>query len=73
MELIDKLNQTIKLLDEIEAYGNELVNRLTDVNYRISDIEHKIENEKLKTNQCYRVVQRLKDLRIERRKKKKYI
>lgn len=64
----EKVQEVCKLLDEMDSYIETLQDSLNNVNYRICDLEHLIEYNKLKTNQCYRVIQELHRLRLERRR-----
>lgn len=57
----------IEQFDAIDSYNHSLIDKLTNVNHRISDLEHMIENNKLNTAQCYRAINHLRILRKERR------
>lgn len=70
MNVKEKIIEVSKILDEIENYNNTLQDLLSNVDQRICDLMHFIEYNKLKTNQCYRVVRELHKLRLERRKVK---
>lgn len=64
----EKIKEVCSILDELDNYIATLNDSLTNINYKICDLEHLIEYNKLKTNQCYRVVQELHRLRLERRR-----
>lgn len=64
----DKIIEVSKLLDELDKYDDNLSNMLSNVDSKICDLMHLIENNVLRTNQCYRVIRELHKLRLERRK-----
>lgn len=68
MNVKDKINDVIVILNEIDTYDSALSDNLSLVDSKICDLLHLIENNTLKTNQCYRVIKELHNLRIERRK-----
>lgn len=68
IEVLEKLIMAINLLNEVEGYSNTLDNSLTEVNRKQQDLLHLIEKNKLKTNECYRVIKELHNVRVERRK-----
>lgn len=47
MEVLEKITQAIKLLQEIEKYKEELPTLQQEVDYRLSDLLHKIENDEM--------------------------
>lgn len=64
----EKIIEASKILDDLEEYDSGLSESLSKVDSKICDLMHLIECNKLKTNQCYRVIQELHKLRLERRK-----
>lgn len=64
----DKIIEVSKMLDELDEYDDSLSSSLSTVDSKICDLMHLIENNTLKTNQCYRTVRELHKLRLERRK-----
>lgn len=68
MNILDKVIEANKILDEIDEYDKQLSDLLSTVDSKLCDLYHTIENNKLKTNQCYRIVQEIHKLRLERRK-----
>lgn len=64
----DKIIEVSKMLDELDEYDDSLSSSLSTVDSKICDLMHLIENNMLKTNQCYRVIRELHKLRLERRK-----
>lgn len=67
---LQKLTEAIKLLNEIEEYKNGLFDQLSEQDKKLSDLYHIIENQKLNTAQCYRIVKEIKNQRQIRRKVK---
>lgn len=68
IDILDKIVNICNELDTIEEYNNGLSDALSNVDSRLSDLYHYIETNKLKTNQCYRVVQEMRKVLVERRK-----
>lgn len=66
--MIEEITSAIKLLNEVDEYKENLVNRLSDQDKKISDLYHLIENTKPTTGQCYRIVKELKK-QLELRRK----
>lgn len=67
MDVKEKIIQVIDILDELEEYDSTLADKLSICDSKISDLYHIIEMNKLKTNECYRIVQELKKVLCERR------
>ena len=68
MNVRDKIRDVISILNEVDIYDSTLSDSLSLVDSKICDLMHLIENKTLKTNQCYRVIKELHNLRLERRK-----
>ena len=68
MNILNKIVEVSKLLDELDDYAIGLSEGLSNVDSKLCDLYHLIENDKLRTKQCYRVVQEIHKLRKERRK-----
>lgn len=68
MDILEKVLNICKELDAIEDYDNGLSESLSNADSRLSDLYHYIEMNKLKTNQCYRIVQEMRKVLVERRK-----
>lgn len=68
MEIIDKVKEVSELMNELQSYTNNLNSNLQVVDFKINDLLHLIESEKLDTKACYRIIKELKNVRIERRK-----
>lgn len=67
MEVLEKITQAIKLLQEIEKYKEELPTLQQEVDYRLSDLLHKIENDSLNAPQSCKIVKEIKKQRLIRR------
>ena len=70
MEMVESIQKSCEMLNEIEEYSQSLNDRLSEYDLRTADILHLIENEKLNSSQCWRVLKELKEIRNERRKVK---
>lgn len=68
MDVLEKLTDSIKILNEVDEYKDSLVDRLSEQDKKLSDLLHYIENNKLSTAQCYRIVKEIKKQREIRRK-----
>lgn len=68
MNVIESVKSISNDLDNLQNYFETLNNDLSQVDSKICDIMHYIENNKIKTKGCYRLIQELSKLRIERRK-----
>jgi hypothetical protein len=66
--ILDKILQVIQLLNEIDEYDEEIPKLQSNVDSRLSDVYHYIENNTLKTAECYRATRLIHDLRQERRR-----
>lgn len=68
MNVKDKIIESIELLDEIDNYNDSLNDQLSECDSKLSDLYHYIETNKLKTNECYRMIQELRKVLLARRK-----
>lgn len=64
----EKIIEACKILDEVDHYNNSLEDKLKYVSGKQQDLLHLIESNKLKTNECYRVIKELHNVRLERRR-----
>lgn len=71
MEYLDEIKQVIELLDNIDDKYNSLAERDSEVDSKISDVYHYIENTTMNSKNSYRVVKELKTLLQQRRELKK--
>lgn len=70
MEIIDSIVSVIEKLNEIDNYIDSLTNKQSMLDEKTQDLLHYIENNKVSTFGCYRLIKELKEIRIERRKVK---
>ncbi len=67
MEVMEKLTEANKLLDELEIYFDELPGKQSRVDSELSDLYHYIENNSLNASQSCKIVKQIKAKRLERR------
>lgn len=65
--IIEKINQVIKLLDEIDSMIETQPTEIQNIDYQLSDYLHLIENNELNESASVGVVKKIHDLRIARR------
>ena len=70
MDIMNKLTQSINLLNEVDEYGSTLVSKLSELDSKEQDLLHYIENNKINILWCYRMVREIKTIREARRKVK---
>lgn len=68
MDVLEELKNAINILNKVDEYKDSLVDKLSEQDKRLSDLEHYIEENKLSTNQCYRMIKEIKKQREIRRK-----
>lgn len=68
MDVLEELKNAINILNKVDEYKDTLVDKLSEQDKRLSDLEHYIEENKLSTNQCYRMIKEIKKQREIRRK-----
>lgn len=68
MNVIEELKDIVDKIDKLDIYDSGLSQQLSAVDEKIQDLLHYIENNKINILWCYRMVNQLKQLRIERRK-----
>ena len=68
MNVLEELKSAISILNKVDEYKDSLVDKLSEQDKRLSDLEHYIEENKLSTNQCYRMIKEIKKQREIRRK-----
>ena len=66
-EIIEIINIAIKKLDEIDERINNQSSENQEIDYKISDILHYIENNELNDKECVKIVRLLKEFRLIRR------
>ena len=65
--IIEKINQVIKLLDEIDSMIETQPTEIQNIDYQLSDYLHLIENNELNESASVGVVKKIHDLRMVRR------
>jgi len=71
--MLEKLIESVKILNEIDNNSDNLVNNLSDLDKRIDYWLHYIENENIPVTYSYNILKEIKRLRKERRKTKNEI
>lgn len=66
-DIIEELKDVISKLDYLDSYYDSLGELQRNVDLKLSDLYHYIENNNLKTNECYRMMKELKKQRQLRR------
>lgn len=67
MEIITKIKEVVEILDELDEYFEELPTQQSEIDRKISDIYHYIENSTMNSKNSYRVVKELKQILLLRR------
>ena len=67
MNVIEEVTTIVTLLNELDNYSSGLVNKISELDLKQQDLLHYIENNSLKTNECYRIIRELKKIRENRR------
>ena len=73
MNILEELRIAIGHLNKIDNYTASLNQELSTIDEKISDLLHLIENNKINTAGCYRIVKEIRELRIQRRNVKNNI
>ena len=68
MDIVNKLAQTVDLLNEVDDYASTLTSKLSELDSKEQDLLHYIENNKINMLWCYRMVKQIKTIREARRK-----
>lgn len=68
MDVLEELAKIIKSLNAIDKYKDSLTDKLSEQDKKLSDLYHYIEDNKLSTSQCYRMIKEIKTQRNIRRK-----
>lgn len=66
-QIIDKINQAINILDEIDDMIQTQSTELQQVDLELSDLYHLIEFNELNEKQSYKLIKRIHELRLKRR------
>lgn len=70
MDVIEKINECIKILDELDEYFASIPSKCSDNDLAISDLYHYIESNQVSSKGCYRIIKELKEHLIVRRQLK---
>ena len=62
-----KIQESMQLLDEIDGMIDSQSNELQEIDYKISDILHYLENNEVNDKECVKIVQLLQEFRRIRR------
>lgn len=73
MDIIEEITEIIEKLNIVDGYCNSLNNELNILDEKTQDLLHYIENNKISTFHCYRIIKELKEIRQRRRKVKQDI
>lgn len=65
--IIEELKDVTAKLDKLDEYFNSMSELESNIDMKLSDLYHYIENNTLKTNECYRIVREIKKQRQIRR------
>ena len=68
MDIIDEVKEIITRLNNLDEYCKNLCHERDVYDEKTLDILHYIENNKVTTFECYRIIKELKNIRTERRK-----
>lgn len=68
MGLIEEIKIAVDKLNEVDDYTTSLADKLSIEDKKTCDLLHYIENNKLTTSECYRIIKEIKSIRIDRRK-----
>lgn len=67
IDIVDELKTITEKLDNIDKYFDSMGELESNIDMKLSDLYHYIENNTLKTNECYRIVKEIKKQREIRR------
>lgn len=70
MEVLNKIDEALTILNDIDEYDSTLNGRLSELDSKEQDLLHYIENNKISILWCYKMVKEIKTIRQERRRVK---
>ena len=74
MDIVNELKIVTEKLDMIDKYFDSMGELESNIDMKLSDLYHYIENNSLKTNECYRMIKEIKKQReIRRNLKEDYV
>lgn len=68
MDVIKEITEIVDKLDKLEDYCSQLQDNLSIENQKTQDLLHYIENNKITPFESWRLVKKIKQIRIDRRK-----
>lgn len=73
IDVINEVKMITQSLNKLDEYFDSLSDLQREIDYKLSDLYHYIENNQLRTNECYRIIKEIKKQReIRRRLKNDY-
>ena len=73
IDVINEVKMITQSLNKLDEYFDNLSDLQREIDYKLSDLYHYIENNQLRTNECYRIIKEIKKQReIRRRLKNDY-
>ena len=67
MQVLDKIIEISKALDEIDNFDKTVSEKMTEYNYKLSDLYHYIENNTMDSKKSYRICREFKKVLKARR------
>ncbi len=67
MNILEKIVEVSKILDEVDKFDNNISDKMLEYNYKLSDLYHYIENNNMDNKKCYRICREFKKVLKERR------
>ena len=67
MNILDKVVEVSKILDEIDEFDKSVPDKMAEYNYKLSDLYHYIESNTMDSKKSYRICREFKKVLIERR------
>ena len=67
MNILDKVIEVSKILDEVDEFDNNISRKMSEYDYRLSDLYHYIENNNMNSKKSYRICKELKRVLKDRR------
>ena len=63
MEILEKIIEISKILDEVDKFDNNISDKMLEYNYKLSDLYHYIENNNMDNKKCYRIVRERREFK----------
>ena len=73
MDVLKKVIESSKILDELDKFEESIPNLQQEIDYKVSDLYHYLENTPMDSKKSYRFCKELKKILIERREIKNNI